>query len=60
MCFAGVALIFASMGAAVLVGALLATLAWRVHDEEAMMARAFPAEWPAYAQKTARLIPYVY
>jgi protein-S-isoprenylcysteine O-methyltransferase Ste14 len=60
LCFAGVALIFASAGALVLVAALLATLAWRVHDEEAMMADAFPAEWPRYAQRTARLIPYVY
>ncbi|HOY53308.1 MAG TPA: isoprenylcysteine carboxylmethyltransferase family protein [Opitutaceae bacterium] len=60
LCFAGVALIFASAGALVLVAALLATLGWRVHDEEAMMADAFPSEWPGYAQRTARLIPYVY
>lgn len=60
LCFAGVALIFASAGALVLVAALLATLAWRVHDEEAMMADAFPAGWPDYARKTARLIPCVY
>lgn len=59
VCFLGIALVFASAVGALLALLLITTLLWRVHDEEAFMARQFPTEWPAYCRKTARLIPKV-
>jgi protein-S-isoprenylcysteine O-methyltransferase Ste14 len=59
LCFLGIALVFASSAGLLLDILLLATLIWRVRDEERLMAKAFPTEWPEYARKTARLIPYV-
>jgi protein-S-isoprenylcysteine O-methyltransferase Ste14 len=60
VCFSGVALIFTSMVAAGVAVLLLAVLCWRIHDEEALMAKTFSAEWEGYAKKTARLVPGVY
>jgi len=59
LCFLGVALVFASAVGLLLNILLVATLIWRVRDEERLMAAAFPTEWPEYARTTARLIPYV-
>ncbi|MFT3784493.1 MAG: isoprenylcysteine carboxylmethyltransferase family protein [Nibricoccus sp.] len=58
-CFLGIALVFASVIGFVLWVLLFATLLWRIHDEETLMAAAFPAEWPEYSRKTAKLIPYL-
>lgn len=33
---------------------------WRIRVEEAMLARAFPDAWPAYAAATRRLLPFVW
>jgi protein-S-isoprenylcysteine O-methyltransferase Ste14 len=60
ICFLGVALLFASAAALFLVALLFLTLLWRVRDEEALMASAFPDDWPTYVRKTSRLIPGVY
>jgi protein-S-isoprenylcysteine O-methyltransferase Ste14 len=59
-CFLGIALVFGSIGALVLEALLVLTLLWRVRDEEALMASAFPDEWPGYTRKTARLVPGIY
>ncbi|MBI4668789.1 MAG: isoprenylcysteine carboxylmethyltransferase family protein [Elusimicrobia bacterium] len=32
----------------------------RIHDEEKLLAGAFPGEFPAYRRKTRRLIPFVF
>jgi len=60
ICFSGVALVFASAAALVVVGLLLGTILWRIADEEALMAKSFPVDWPIYVRSTARLIPWVY
>ena len=39
---------------------VLAAVLFRIHDEEAMMAREFGAEWEAYCRRTWRLLPGVY
>jgi hypothetical protein len=43
--------------AQLLVAALAGALLWRISDEEALMHRAFGAEWEAYAQKSRRALP---
>jgi protein-S-isoprenylcysteine O-methyltransferase Ste14 len=55
-----VARILASAGALTTIALMLSDLCWRIRDEEARLAREFPAEWTAYHRKTARLIPYVF
>ncbi len=39
---------------------LLASLLWRIRDEEAMLQREFGTEWDAYARRTRRLVPWVW
>ena len=56
----GIALVFRSWLALVLVGALTVVLIWRIHDEEALMRQEFGAEWEAYSRRSWRLIPFVY
>jgi len=56
----GIALVFRSWLALILVAILLVVLLWRIHDEEALMRQEFGAEWDSYAKKSWRLIPYVY
>lgn len=56
----GIALIFRSWLALLLVAMLTVALLWRIHDEEALLHEAFGAEWEAYARRTARLIPPIY
>ena len=60
LCFSGIALVFVSVAALAVAGLLLVTILWRIADEESFMAKSFPADWPVYAQATARLIPWVY
>lgn len=58
--FGGIALIFTSVAALIMLGLLFLTMLWRVADEEVLMAQAFPNAWPAYARTTKRLIPWIY
>jgi protein-S-isoprenylcysteine O-methyltransferase Ste14 len=44
------------VGMASIVGAFVI----RIAKEEAMLKKEFGKEWTAYAQKTARLLPYIY
>jgi protein-S-isoprenylcysteine O-methyltransferase len=60
VCFVGISLGFASVGALTVAGLLLLTILWRIADEEALMAGSFPAEWRAYVRTSWRLIPWVY
>jgi protein-S-isoprenylcysteine O-methyltransferase Ste14 len=60
LCFTGISLVFASGAALLVVVALLVVLGWRIRDEEALLATEFGEEWQAYAQKTSRLIPFVF
>jgi protein-S-isoprenylcysteine O-methyltransferase Ste14 len=56
----GVSLVFHSWLGLVLAGALALVLLWRIGDEEALMHKAFGAEWEAYARRSWRVIPFVY
>ncbi|KAB2865148.1 MAG: isoprenylcysteine carboxylmethyltransferase family protein, partial [Anaerolineae bacterium] len=56
----GLALIFASWVGLAIVVVLIGVLLWRIRDEEALMRQEFGAEWDAYAEKSWRLIPYLY
>jgi len=60
LCFSGYALLFTSMVSLGVAALLLAVLCWRIYDEDALMAKALPAEWARYSAKTARLVPGVY
>ncbi len=44
----------------VVVVPVTAAFLWRIRIEERVLADAFPAEYPAYARETKRLIPYVW
>ena len=57
---AGSSLLFRSRLALILVVAMAMVLTWRIHDEEKLMRTAFQAEWEVYAQRTRRLIPFVF
>lgn len=57
---AGVCLVFRSWLGLVFVAATALVLAWRVHDEEALMKRTFGAEWEAYRRRTWRIVPFLY
>ncbi len=56
----GVCLVFRSWLGLVLVAATALVLAWRVHDEEALMKRTFGAEWDTYRRRTWRIVPFLY
>ncbi len=56
----GIALVFRSWLALILVAALTLVLLWRIHDEEAFMRQAFGTEWETYARQSWRLIPLLY
>jgi protein-S-isoprenylcysteine O-methyltransferase Ste14 len=56
----GIALIFHSWLALLLVAALALVLLWRIHDEEAFMQQAFGTQWEAYARQSWRLVPFIY
>jgi protein-S-isoprenylcysteine O-methyltransferase Ste14 len=56
----GLALLFRSWLALLLVGLLAGVLLWRIRDEETFMHQAFGPEWQSYSQRTWRLVPWVY
>jgi protein-S-isoprenylcysteine O-methyltransferase Ste14 len=56
----GLSLLFRSWPGLALCPAILAILLFRIHDEERLMRAAFGADWEAYAQRSWRLIPYLY
>lgn len=56
----GLALVFRSWLALGLVAPLALMLVWRMHDEETLLRNQFQSDWDAYAQRTFRLIPFVY
>jgi protein-S-isoprenylcysteine O-methyltransferase Ste14 len=56
----GIALIFRSWLALILVAALTIVLFWRIYDEEMLMRNQFGAAWDTYCRKSWRLIPFVY
>lgn len=56
----GIALVFRSWLAILLVITLLPVLIVRIHDEDALMHAQFGGEWRHWAEKTWRLIPYIY
>lgn len=45
---------------AVIVAAVAIGYGWRIAAEERMMARAFGERWQAYAERRARLVPFVF
>lgn len=57
---AGIALVFRSWMALILVAVLALVLLYRIHNEEVLMHQAFGAAWEAYAKRTWRLIPFVH
>jgi protein-S-isoprenylcysteine O-methyltransferase Ste14 len=56
----GLALVFRSWLALLLVGAITLVLLWRIQDEEALLHQEFGTGWDAYASRTWRLVPFVY
>lgn len=56
----GIALVFCSWWALMLVFALALVLFWRIHDEEALLHEEFGKAWEAYAEKSWRFIPFLY
>lgn len=56
----GIAMVFRSWIALVLAALSVAVLIWRIHDEEKLMHEEFSTEWRQYAQKSWRLLPFVY
>lgn len=56
----GIALVFRSWVAIILILLLTMVLLWRIHDEEALLHQEFGASWEAYASKSWRLIPLLY
>ena len=56
----GIALLYRSWLALILVAALSAVLLWRISDEETLMQAEFGADWQAYCKRSWRLIPFVY
>jgi protein-S-isoprenylcysteine O-methyltransferase Ste14 len=39
---------------------VILVLAWRIHDEEALLREEFGADWEAYSRRSWRVIPFVY
>lgn len=61
MTFAGFALALGSAWSLAVVGIVVtAAFLWRIRVEEAVLQRAFPDAYPAYARDTKRLIPFVW
>jgi protein-S-isoprenylcysteine O-methyltransferase Ste14 len=56
----GIALVFQSWLAVLLVAALVGILLWRIQDEETLLHQEFGADWDAYTRKSWRLIPFIY
>lgn len=58
--FAGIALVFQSFPALVIVAALILVLAWRAFAEEERMRKVSVQEWDEYRAKSRRIIPFLY
>lgn len=56
----GLSLLFRSWIGLILTGVFLATILFRIKDEEVMMSEAFGAEWEAYCRRSWRLIPWLF
>ena len=56
----GTALAFANAAALATCALAWGLLVWRLIDEEKLLARAFPDQWPAYVTRTWRLLPPIY
>ncbi len=57
---AGIALVFVSWVGLVCAAAMTAVLFWRIRDEEELMHREFAADWERYAERTWRIVPFLY
>ncbi len=57
---AGFSLVYRSWLALLLAAAMVPVLVWRIHDEEALLRRAFGTDWEAYSKRSWRLVPFVY
>lgn len=59
--FYGFALALGSVWSVVVIVAVVtAAFLWRIRVEEAVLKRAFPEAYPAYARETKRLLPFVW
>jgi protein-S-isoprenylcysteine O-methyltransferase Ste14 len=56
----GYALVFRSKVGLAAVAPVAGAIIWRIRDEEALLRSHFGARYDEYAQRTARLIPFVY
>ena len=56
----GSALVFRSWIGLAADAILLATLLWRISDEERLLHREFGEEWEAYVKRTKRLLPWIW
>ena len=56
----GIALIYRSWLALILVTTLTLVLLWRIQDEEALMQQEFGVNWEAYSKRSWHLIPFIY
>jgi protein-S-isoprenylcysteine O-methyltransferase Ste14 len=56
----GIALLYRSWLALILVALFTLVLVWRIQGEEALLHQEFGAAWEAYARRSWRLIPFVY
>jgi protein-S-isoprenylcysteine O-methyltransferase Ste14 len=56
----GASLVFRSLLGFLPVTLLVGVLAWRIHDEEALLRKQLGDEWEAYSKRSWRLIPFVY
>ncbi len=56
----GIALVYRSGLALMLIAALLAVLLWRIHDEELLLRNTFKGEWESYSRRSWRLLPFVH
>lgn len=56
----GASLAFRTWVGLALLPFVLVLLLWRIHDEEALMAKEFGEEWRAYCRRAWRLVPGIY
>jgi protein-S-isoprenylcysteine O-methyltransferase Ste14 len=56
----GIALLFRTWLALVLIGLLVLVLLWRIRDEEALLSQEFREAWQQYAGKRHWMIPFLY
>lgn len=56
----GISMVFNSWWGLVVAGVMVPVLLWRVHDEEILLAEEFGKEWDDYAEKSWRLIPFIF